>query len=220
MILGIYGSGGSGRELLHMIKRHEILVSAWEKIVFIDDTKPNGVFKNVEVIHFDDFCKKYKPDIAKIVIAVGEPKYRYELSNKALQKGYLFATILSPLADISDDAVIEDGVVVKDYAMVSSDTQIGFNTWIQSHSIVGHDAHIGKNCQISSFATIAGRTIVEDNVFVGIGACIREDMVIGEFAIISMGAVVLKNVGKNKIAMGNPAREIAENINMEVFKNR
>ena len=37
MILGIYGAGGSGREIYEMIISEECLCNRWKDIVFIDD---------------------------------------------------------------------------------------------------------------------------------------------------------------------------------------
>ena len=39
MVLGIYGTGGSGRELYHMIHCFDALSKRWDKIYFIDANK-------------------------------------------------------------------------------------------------------------------------------------------------------------------------------------
>lgn len=218
MILGIYGAGGSGKEMLEMINKYDSLKSRWDGIVFIDDTQEEGVFKSKQRIPFNAFQTLYKPTDVEIIIAVGEPKYRDLLADKIIKNGYSLTTIISPNASISSDCIIENGVIIKDYSFVSNDAFVGFNTLVQSNAIIGHDAKVGRNCTISAFSAIAGRTIVSDNVFVGISASIREDLHIGEFSIISMGAVVLKDVRSYKIVIGNPAREIAENKDCKVFK--
>ena len=48
MILGIYGSGGLGREVLELAR----IINTWEKIIFIDDggggeEKRGGKFINI-----------------------------------------------------------------------------------------------------------------------------------------------------------------------------
>lgn len=216
MLLAIYGTGGSGRELYEMIKRHGDLDSKWSEIIFIDDTK-EGFYRGLRIIKFETFCKEFKSN-CEVVIAVGEPASRQVLCDKVKQNGYELATILSPTAIVNTDANIQSGVVVRDNCIISSSSYIGENTWINSNSIVGHDVVIGKNCQISSFVMIAGKTHIGDNVYIGGSASIRERLEVGEFAVISMGAVVLKNVGASKIVMGNPGREIAENNDRKVFK--
>ena len=41
MRLGIYGTGGSGREVFDMIEMNPSLKKCWDEIIFIDDTKHN-----------------------------------------------------------------------------------------------------------------------------------------------------------------------------------
>lgn len=218
MVLGIYGTGGSGRELLEMISKYDELNNRWDEIIYIDDTKEIGNCKTKKRMPFDMFSQLYSHEKAEVAIAVGEPQYREQLGEKVQNKGYKLAIIISPKAEVSPSARLLEGVVIKDNSIVSSDAVIGENTWINSNAIIGHDVNIGKNCQISSLSLVAGRTKVGNNVYIGGAACVREDLVIGDRAILSMGAIVLKNVKDNKIVMGNPAREIAENKEYKVFK--
>lgn len=77
--------------------------------------------------------------------------------------------------------------------------------------------HIEPHCQISSFSIIGGKTNVGEETFIGMSSCIKDHIIIGEKCVISMGAVVMKNVNPNRVVMGNPAREIAENTGY-IFK--
>lgn len=51
MILAIYGTGGGGKETMHMAEEIQKYESKWEKIVFIDDTKKQGNLKGMNAIH-------------------------------------------------------------------------------------------------------------------------------------------------------------------------
>lgn len=218
MTLGIYGTGGSGRELLEMIEKNEELQSLWGEIVFIDDTKEEGTCNEKRMMPFERFSNLYTTEEAKVVVAIGEPYYREMLAKRVKDAGYKLDSVISPTADISKTATIGEGVVIKGSSIISAAARVSDNVWIQDYAIVGHDVIISPNCQISSFSLVAGRTIIEKNVYIGVSACIREDLKIGHDSIISMGAIVLKDVDAEKIAMGNPARIIAENKNHKVFK--
>ena len=213
MKLGIYGTGGSGRELYEMITETDALCAQWDEIVFIDDTTECGVFRNRKMMPFKEFEIIYSPAEIKVSIAVGEPAARAALAEKVKNAGYMLATCIHPDAEISPSARIGEGAVIKKGAIVSSDAILEDNVWLQSYAIIGHDARIGCNCQISTYAVVAGRTVVGQNVYIGLSACLREKIVIGDNAILSMGAIVQRDVRSNMIAMGNPAREIAENKN-------
>lgn len=217
MILGIYGAGGSGREIYEMINRESQLRCRWTDIVFIADNLEKGEFYTCERLPFAEFSQKYSCSESEIIIAVGEPESRKMLAERVKEKGYRLATVISTEARVNASAEIGEGSIVTSGVRISSDAKVESNVWIGGLAIIGHDVNIKNHCQISSFAAIAGRTVVEECVFVGISACIREGLVIGHNSIIAMGAVVLKSVRDNKVVIGNPARECAENVTHKVF---
>lgn len=59
-----------------------------------------------------------------------------------------------------------------------------------------------------------GSVIIEDNVWIGEGVAIMPNVIIGENSIIGANSVVTKNIPKNSVVAGNPARVI-KNINLE-----
>ncbi len=86
----------------------------------------------------------------------------------------------------------------------------------------GHHVMVGPSVQfytathpveaairIKGFET-AQKIIIEDNVWIGGGAIILPGLTIGLNAVVGAGAVVTKNVPKNTVVAGNPARIIRE----------
>ncbi|WP_396182126.1 acyltransferase [Flavobacterium saccharophilum] len=55
---------------------------------------------------------------------------------------------------------------------------------------------------------ITSKIIIERNVFIGVRAIIMPGIIVGENAIIGAGSLVTKNVEKNTIVGGNPAKLI------------
>lgn len=53
------------------------------------------------------------------------------------------------------------------------------------------------------------KTIIGDNVFLGANAVILAGVRVGDGAIIGAGSIVTKDVEKNMVVAGNPAREIS-----------
>lgn len=218
MKLAIYGTGGSGQELYEIISITREWDGRWDEFVFIDDTKPEGEFLSCRMVPFDTFCKLFLPDGIEIAIAVGEPAGRKALYERVTGAGYCLATIIHPTCALSPSAVFGQGVIVKDSVSISTGAVIKDNAYINGISMIGHNVEIGEHCQISSHVVIAGNTKVGPGVYIGISACVRDHLEIGENAIIAMGAAVMKSVRPGRIAIGNPAREIAENNDHQVFK--
>ena len=49
---------------------------------------------------------------------------------------------------------------------------------------------------------------IEKGSFLGINSSIRENLKIGEWSTVGMGSVVIKNVEKKTIVVGNPAKKL------------
>ena len=217
MILGIYGTSGMGRELREIALHINEIESRWSEIIFIDDTKEEGLFKECKRMSFEKLKENYTPNEIEIVIGMGEPAYKQLVCNRVKAAGYNLATLIHPDAEVVPSAQLGEGVVVRKGTIVSSDSIVGNNVILQSYVVIGHDTVIGDHCQISSFTDVAGNCNVGKCVFIGLGSVIKEKTQIGNDAIVSMGAVVMKNVGIEEVVMGNPARTIAKNEKKKVF---
>ena len=219
MILGIYGTGGSGKELLEMVERFDELKNRWHEVVFIDDTREIGEFRGRRMMPLEEFSARFARDAAEIVIAVGEPYYRLRMAEKVSQAGFDLATIVHPMAHVSPSASLGKGVVVRLGSVVSADARVEDNVWIQTYVTIGHDVIVGANTQISSYVMLAGAVHVGRNVFIGIHAAVREEQEIGDDAIISMGAMVMSPVRAREVVAGSPATVMMMNESRRVFKS-
>lgn len=71
---------------------------------------------------------------------------------------------------------------------------------------VGHDVHIKKNVEVTAGVIMAGYGIIGEKVFLGVNATLRNRIEIGDGAFLGMGSVVTKEVEKETVVAGNPAR--------------
>lgn len=213
MVLGIYGSGGAGRE----VKEIAEILNKWDEIIFIDDTVPSDQFKGIKRMPFSEFAQNYSTDETEIVIALGEPQYKIVLADKVKNAGYELGNVIHPKAMISPSAEIGNGVIVKAGAIVSADVIIEDNVSLEEYSVVAHDSIVRKNSQISAFVMIAGHCNIGEGVYIGLSVPVKEETTIGNNAVIGMGSVVVHNIPNDVIAIGSPARPIKKKGDKKVF---
>lgn len=98
-------------------------------------------------------------------------------------------------------------------------TIIGNNVKIDNLCHIAHNVQIGNNVLLIALSMIAGSAIIQNNVYIAPCAAIMNQIVIEEDAFIGMGAVVTKNVEKNKVVTGFPARTLRDNKQYNVSMN-
>jgi sugar O-acyltransferase (sialic acid O-acetyltransferase NeuD family) len=217
MVLGIYGAGGLGREVLDIAKAINQRLLTWEKIVFIDDNRKKTELNGAEVLTFHEF-KQFRADEAQVIVAIGEPEVRAMLAEKSTSNGFELATLIHPSASIGTNAEIAGGVIICHGCFVSCNTKIGKNVLIQPISIFGHDSEIGDNSVLSPLTAISGNCCIGEKTYIGISASVKEGAKIGSGSIVGMGSVVLQDIPGDVIAFGNPSRVMKNNEEHRVFK--
>lgn len=90
-------------------------------------------------------------------------------------------------------------------------TVIGNNVKIDNLCHVAHNVVIKDNCSVIALSMLGGSVVLEKNSYIAPGAIIKNQLKVKEDSLVGMGAVVIKNVEKNKVVAGVPAKVIREN---------
>ncbi len=121
---------------------------------------------------------------------------------------------IEPGALIRDKVKIGKKAIVMMGAVINIGAEIGEQTMIDMNVVIGARAIIGKHCHIGAGAVIAGileppgktPVIIGNNVLIGANAVVLEGVKIGDNAVVAAGAVVTKDVPKNAVVAGVPAK--------------
>ncbi|MBI5448110.1 MAG: UDP-3-O-(3-hydroxymyristoyl)glucosamine N-acyltransferase [Gammaproteobacteria bacterium] len=85
-------------------------------------------------------------------------------------------------------------------------TIIEDNVKIDNLVHIAHNCHIKSRVIITACAEVSGGVVVEEDAWIAPQAAIRQKLIIGSASLVGLGAVVVKNVLKNTVVMGNPAK--------------
>ncbi|AJC66814.1 MULTISPECIES: NeuD/PglB/VioB family sugar acetyltransferase [Dickeya] len=217
MKLGIYGSGGLGREVLLLAKYINSVHSRWSEIFFIDDFNFDRTHKGHPVVSCESLVKNQVVSNVEVVIAVGEPSLRARLADKIESHGIPLAILIHPSVTVPECTTINNGCVINMGVYISCDIKIGKNVFFQPNSSIGHDSYIGDHSIVSTYVSLAGGCRIGEQVFLGMGAIVKEKTSIGDMSIIGMSSAVFGDIPAEVIALGNPARVLRKNESKKIF---
>jgi maltose O-acetyltransferase len=105
---------------------------------------------------------------------------------------------------IGSNVAINNAFSVVAYAKVTigNEVLIGVNCSIMDND--GHQLAFDKRNE----SPVGHSVVIENNVFIGSNVTILKGVTVGENAVVGNGTVVTRNVPKNAIVAGNPARII------------
>lgn len=145
----------------------------------------------------------------KFIVAIGNNAVRYDLMLKINKLGGETPTLIHPSAIISPSAQIGKGVYIQANCCIWTKVEINDFSIISPSVVVAHHSKIGIACLISTNAAVGASISIKDKVFLGMGTTIVTGVnVIGENSVVGAGAVVLKNIEKNSVYAGIPAKKI------------
>jgi sugar O-acyltransferase (sialic acid O-acetyltransferase NeuD family) len=143
-----------------------------------------------------------------VICAVGSPQARKRLVERAAAKGLSFASAVSPLAYLSPEAKIGEGVMIFPHCFASAGSLIGDHAIVNVGATVSHDTRVSRYGTLGPGVHLAGNVSVGEGCYLGIGSSVINGVSIGEWSTVGGGAVVTKDLPENVTAVGLPARVI------------
>lgn len=207
IILGGSGIGMIAASILEKTGKHEV-------IGFLNDIEPTGSsigkFKQYKVLGTtNDLEGHLKNGVSVFIAYVGlqKEKETFEKIEKLNIPKDQYVDVIDPTAIIPEGfCKIGNGVLFAPLSQLSPDATISDNCILLANSFVGHDSFLDRFAHVATNAVVGANVHVGKGVHIGSNATIREKIKIGDYSLIGAGSMVLTDVPKNSVVVGNPAR--------------
>lgn len=147
-------------------------------------------------------------DRPALVIGFGAPATGRAAAVTRFDESVVWATIVHRTAWISPSAEVGPGAVILAGAVVNAGARVGRHAIVNTGAIVEHGVRLGDFVHVGPGATLGGGATVGDYAHVGLGAAVRDHVSIGSRVTVGMGAVVVADVPKDAVVVGNPAKPV------------
>ena len=144
------------------------------------------------------------------ISAIGGEKGKDRLDYLKMFKldGFETPSLIHPKSHVSDTAVIGENSQICAFAFVGADALVGDACIVNTKASIDHESIIGNGVHLAPGATLCGCVKVGNLVFIGASAIILPNLSIGDNSIIGAGSIVTRDVPKNVLVYGNPAKII------------
>ncbi|MFP4024810.1 MAG: hypothetical protein ACLFVR_09805 [Thiohalospira sp.] len=140
------------------------------------------------------------------ILKIGSMPERIKKFNDLNIPSERLATFVHPLSFISPTAKLEPGNVIMPLASVNANTKVGRGTLVFSGSYIGHDCDIGQHNIIAANSCIGSWNYTGKGVWISFNSTIRGRTILNDYSALGAGSVLTKNLPKNELWIGNPAK--------------
>jgi sugar O-acyltransferase (sialic acid O-acetyltransferase NeuD family) len=197
----ILGTGPHAVEMTEIVSRVNRIAPSWDLVGLVAATE-KGVGEErgrSRVIGGPEALAEY-PD-AYVVPEYGWP-------TDLLPGRERWTSLVDPTAFVSGTARIGVGCVVYPNCFAGAGAQVGDCVFCLSGSVVNHDDVVEDRVTLAAHAVLAGEVHVEEGCYLGQCCTVKQKVRIGRGSIIGMGAVVIADVQRSSVMVGNPARRL------------
>lgn len=208
----MWGAADQARVNVHIFRE-----LGCELVALVDDT-PNlsspipGVPLLRGWVETEPWLKNQEKTTLGFVVAIGNPfgHARCRIHDLLVGAGLAPISLVHPTAKLCASALIGDGLQAMPDVIVHNEAVIGRQCLLNTRSLIEHDCVLEEGVEIGPGATLAGRVHVGANTWICTGVSVRPRVRIGRNTIIGAGAVVVSNIPDGVVAVGIPAKPMAD----------
>ncbi len=196
----VLGAGGHAKVVIQTLREAGFRVRG-----IFDDYKAiwGKTVMGVAVIGGLDLLEHHLGELA--IIAIGDGQTRLTLASRFKMN---WVSVTHPSAWVDETVRVEPGAIVMAGAVVQPDSRIGAHVIINTGATVDHDCVVEDYVHLAPGVNLAGGVTVERGAMMGIGSCAVPGTKIGPWTTVGAGATVVKDLPRQVVAVGCPAKPI------------
>lgn len=195
---GIIGAGGFGREVYWSLS----LIERVNTKFFVDDKYWDDTNDLILPI------SKFNPSEYKIVVAIGDPRDRFDMVERLPKETKYFTHIHPSVQILGDDVEINEGSIICVGTIITTNVKIGKHAHLNLQTTIGHDCEIGDYFTTAPGAKISGNCKIGNYVYLGTNASVREKINITDNVTIGLNSGVVKDITEPGIYGGVPTKKL------------
>ena len=196
----IFGTSGFALELSHLMKDHYNILG------FIG-SKPL-IKLPFKYIGNDNKILKIPNNVYSIV-AIGDILVREKIYLKLVKHRKKITSFIHPKCYFDLDIKAPKGLICYPNSTIHAGVKLVFGTLINSNVTIGHETIISKFVNINPGVSMGGRCVISSKSTLGIGSTILNNIKISKNIFVGGGSLVTKNLLKQGIYKGIPAKIIS-----------
>lgn len=173
------------------------------------DYKSTNSFCSLPVNALENIEEIFPCNNHKVFVAIGANRLnrdRTTIYNSLIEKGYSFATYISPhITFIAEDVKVGQNCFILEANVLQSGVKIGDNVFLWSGNHIGHKTLIKDHCFISSHCVISGFVSIGFYSFLGVNCTIEDETSIGNDNFIGAGCLIRSDTDDNSVYQISPS---------------
>jgi sugar O-acyltransferase (sialic acid O-acetyltransferase NeuD family) len=193
---GIIGAGGFGREVYWSLS----LMERVNTVFFVDDEYWDGTNDLILPL------SKFNPNQYEVIVAVGDPKDRFDIIQRLPKETKYFTHIHSSVQILGADVKIGEGSIICAGTIITTNVKIGKHAHLNLQTTIGHDCDIGDYFTTAPGVKISGNCKIYDLVYIGTNASVKEKITIHSLVTVGLNSGVVNHIEEPGVYVGTPSK--------------
>ena len=204
----LVGGAGTSSDVLALIASINRCGPRYQVLGLLDDALPAGSQRfGTQVLGGLADGRSFAD--AWFVDCLGSPRSyrgREALLGRMGMRDAPFETLVHPSVMLADDVQLGSGCILYPNVVVLSNVHIGEHVTILSGAVLNHDVDVGDWSILGSGVMLSGAVKIGRSCYLGAASSVREGVSVADGSLVGMGAAVTRNVTRDLVVAGVPAK--------------